>query len=115
MANINDIQAAKNDALKCAQDEVDGAMDAKNAATGAQAVAMTGVVNEFSDKRTAILLQQYLGGLDSQKMQDALNAITSATTDMKTVAQNMKDATTYIANAAAFLNAGSKVVSALKA
>ena len=115
MANIKEIQTAKKDALTCAQDEIDGAMTARNAATGAQAVAMTGVVNDFTHKRTEILLAQYLGGLDSDKMKKALDAITSATADMKTVAKDMKDAATYIANAAAFVGAGSKVISALQA
>ena len=113
MPTINDIKAAKHDAIECIQARINGAIDAKNATTGQEAVKMTDVINDFGAKRDEILMTQYMAGLKSAEMRDALDAIESATEEMNDVAENMKTATTYISNAADFLGAGSKVVSAL--
>src|SRR5258708_29961671 len=112
MANQQDTDNAKNNCLACVQDQINAANATADAGTDADSARMIPVLDGLRQKRTDIMAQQYIGSLHSDAMENALSAIVSATTDMKSVAQHMKDVTTFVSNLAAFLGAGSKVLSA---
>ena len=119
MATLDDIMAQKKAALAMLDSEIVDGLTKKNAALDdgqdEQADQLDHRVQGLMDQRQAVLLQAYLGALQSKEMADALNALKAATDDMSAVAQKMKTLTGFINNAADLISAAGEVTKALKA
>lgn len=119
MATLDDIMAQKKAAIAMLDSEIVDGLTKKNAALDdgqdEQADQLDHRVQGLMDQRQAVLLQAYLGALQSNEMADALNALKAATDDMNAVAQKMKTLTGFINNAADLISAAGEVTKALKA
>jgi|SRR5208282_919803 len=119
MATIDDIMAQKKIALATLDNAIVAGLTQKIATMAAgnneQADQLDHRVQGLMDERQAVLLQAYLGALESDEMTEALKALKAATGDMNIVAQKMTTATGFINNAAELISVAGEVTAALKA
>ena|SRR5512135_2631016 len=119
MATIDDIMAQKKAAITVLDNEIVDGLTKKNEAldndNSEQADQLDHRVQALMDQRQAVLLQAYLGALQSKEMADAVQALKAATDEMNAVAQKMTPVTGFINNAADLISAAGDVTKALKA
>jgi hypothetical protein len=115
MATIDDINAAKNDAVKVLDQQIMDGIAKKNAGVpNAQATKLDNDIHFLMLRRSAVFSQAYTAGLATPEMDAALNNLRAATADMNTVAAKMGSVTTFIDNAADLGAAADKAIVALK-
>jgi hypothetical protein len=110
----DDIDEAKEDALDAFDDKLVAARKLLNSSPVGDRPKMLAEIQDLRKKRTDILMQDYIGQLNSTAMNAALAAIKKATADMSAVAPNMTSATAFISSLTGFLSAAGKVIPALK-
>jgi hypothetical protein len=102
MANSDDINTKKRTNLQTVNAKLAQAVALRSAGNP----NMDGTINQLMDDRDALHLADLQAALDSPELAQALAVISSATTDLNTVAANMVTATSFITNVANF---GTKV------
>jgi hypothetical protein len=114
MPTIGDIDQAKETCVNELSDRISDARQLMKTSTDADSAKLADAIDQLKAERLVILTQQYVADLNDQAMQNALDVISQATTDMNTVAQTMKTVTDFISKVAAFLGAAATVVPALR-
>lgn len=102
MAHSDDINAQKRTNLQTVNAKLTQALALRSAGNP----NMDDTINQLMDDRDALYLADLQAALDSPELAQALAVISSATTDLNTVAANMVNATSFITNVASF---GTKV------
>ena len=110
MSTLDDINAERDAAMALLDRKIMAANDLKNSG----AAGMDPVINALAQQRADIAAQAYAAGLDDPTMAQALAALKSAASEMKTVAGQMILAATFISKVASLGTAAGKVVTALK-
>lgn len=112
--SINDIDHAKEQSLDAFDEKLVAARKVLNASPPADRPKMLAEIADRRKQRTDILMQDYIGQLNSAAMAAALRKITEATSDMNAVVPNMTSATDFISSLSAFVTAAGKIVPALQ-
>src|SRR5262245_59856465 len=76
--------------------------------------SLTDTINLLMDSRTDLHIQELRAGLNSAQLTAALARITTATHDLKTEADKMKDVTSFITSTNAVLGAATRVTNIVK-
>ncbi len=110
MATIEDINNERDAALKLLQQKLNEANTLRNDGN----TGLDDTIQSLRDQRAAVAAQAYEADLNDPAMAAALATLKAATSDMKSTADKMVSATSFISNVAGLATATNKVVTALK-
>lgn len=115
MATINNITAKKQEDVSVVDQKILDAETQRNSGTlsPTQLTEINQNIVDFKVQRQEIFDMAFQAADNSPEMNAAMAALIAASTELKTVAGRMTSATAIIANAAAFIGAAGKVVTAL--